>query len=139
MPELITIARIFVVVLGATLFVFAAWGFVNPRKLLQVVKATMDTDWGIWLAVVVRLLLGAALIIVAPAAAFPVSFVVIGWIAIAAAVAAVLLGRPRLRAFTNWWIDRFSGAGVRIWVLVALAFAGFLVYGAALFEKYPLP
>ena len=61
MPELIPIARIFVIVLGAALFVFAAWGFVNPRQLLQAVKATMDAEWGIWLAVVIRLLLGAAL------------------------------------------------------------------------------
>ena len=53
MPELIPPARITVVVLGAALFVFAAWGFVNPRNLLRAVKATMDADWGIWLAVVI--------------------------------------------------------------------------------------
>ena len=137
MPELIPPARITVVVLGAALFVFAAWGFVNPRNLLRVVKATMDADWGIWLAVVIRLLLGAALIIVAPASAFPATFVVIGWIAITAAAAALLLGRSRLRAFTDWWIERFSGAGARLWVLIALLFAVFLVYGAALFERAP--
>jgi len=37
---------------------FAAWGIWAPRKFLQSVKGIMDKDWGIYFAVVVRLVLG---------------------------------------------------------------------------------
>jgi hypothetical protein len=124
-----TAAEIFVLLLGASLCLFAAWGVFAPQKLLQWVKDVMDADWGIVFAVVIRLLLGAALIVAAPASRFPTVFLVLGWIAIAAAIAAMLMGRERLRRFVDWWIERFSPAGVRFWVLLALAFGAFLIYG----------
>jgi hypothetical protein len=31
------------------------------------------------------------------------------------------------RRFVDWWIERFAPAGVRFWVLFALAFGAFLI------------
>jgi hypothetical protein len=89
----------------------------------------MDQDWGIYLAVIVRLVLGLALILSASDSRFPSVFLILGWIAIVAGVAAAFLGRERLRRFVNWWVERFSPSGIRLWVLFAMAFGGFLVYG----------
>jgi len=125
----ITVSRIVVLVLGISMCMFAAWGIYAPQKLLQFVKRMMDEDWGIYFAVIVRLLLGVALIISAPDSRFPLTFLILGWIAIVAAVVAAFMGRGRLRSFINWWIERFSPAGVRVWVLLAMAFGGFLIYG----------
>jgi hypothetical protein len=114
-----------------SLCLFAAWGLYTPRGLLRVVKAALDADWGIYVAVGIRLLLGGALIVVAPGSKFPTVFLIVGWVAVVAAVTAVLIGRKGLRRFANWWIERFQPAGIRLWVLIALAFGGFLIYGIA--------
>jgi len=125
-----TISQIVVLVAGISLCLFAAWGVYAPKRLLQLVKGVMDADWGIYFAVLVRLVLGLALILFAPASLFPLVFLILGWVAIAAGVIAAFLGRDRLRRFVNWWVERFSPPAVRVWVLFALAFGGFLIYGA---------
>jgi len=55
---IVTVSQIVVLVAGASLCMFAAWGIWAPRKFLQSVKGIMDKDWGIYFAVVVRLVLG---------------------------------------------------------------------------------
>lgn len=123
-------AQIVVLIAGVSLCLFAGWGLYTPRGLLRAVKAIMDADWGIYFAVIVRVILGAALIVAAPASRFPTVFLIVGWVAIIAAVAVISIGRQGLRRFVNWWIERFQPAGIRLWVLVALVFGGFLIYGA---------
>ena len=127
----VTVSQIVVLVAGISLCMFAAWGFYAPKKLLQSVKGMMDADWGIYFAVIVRLMLGVALIITAPGSRFPLVFQIVGWVAIVAGVAAAFIGRERLRRFTNWWFERFSPSGIRLWVLFAMAFGGFLIYGVS--------
>ena len=127
----VTVSQIVVLVAGISLCMFAAWGIYAPKELLQSVKGMMDADWGIYFAVIVRLMLGVALIITAPGSRFPLVFQIVGWVAIVAGVAAVFLGRERLRRFTNWWFERFSPPGIRLWVLFAMAFGGFLIYGVS--------
>ena len=107
----------------------AGWGIFAPQKLVTLVASVMDRHWGIYIAVVVRLVLGAALIIVAPASQFPIAFQVLGSIAIIAAVALALLGRERVRRLIVSWIGRLSAAMIRLWLLAGIAFGGFLIYG----------
>jgi len=108
---------------------FAAWGIYAPQRLLQSVKGMMDADWGIYFAVIVRLILGVALIITAPDSRFPFAFLMVGWISIVAGVAAAFIGRERLRGLTIWWFELFSPPGIRLWLMFAMAFGGFLIYG----------
>jgi len=107
----------------------AAWGLFAPKKLMTLVTSAMDQQWGIYLAVLVRLVLGAALIGVAPVSLFPVVFQALGWIAIVAAVVLAIAGRERVRNFIVWWSERFSVSVIRMWLLFGIAFGGFLVYG----------
>ncbi len=88
----------------------------------------VDQDWGIYFAVVVRLLMGAALIVAAPVSNFPVVFEVLGWIAIVAAVALILIGRERMAALIAWFVRRPTWL-MRLWLLFGMAFGGFLIYG----------
>jgi len=125
----IYISQIIVLVFGVTIFVAAGWGIFALDKLMTSVTSTMDQHWGIHFAVIVRLVLGAALIGVAPASLFPIVFQALGLIAIVAAVALVVAGRERIREFIVWLSERFSAPIIRLWLLFGLAFGAFLVYG----------
>jgi len=126
---LIFVSQITVLVVGVTVIALAGWGIFAPEKLMTFVASAMDKYWGIYIAVIVRLVLGSALIIVAPASLFPIVFLALGVIAIVAAIALILVGRERIRRFIAWWTERFSAPIVRLWLLFGVAFGGFLVYG----------
>lgn len=128
---LITLSRIIVVAAGVSICGIGIWGFLAPQKLMQWVKDTMDANWGFWFAILVRVMLGVTLLVVAPTSKFPAALLVIGWLAIAAAIGVVLMGRGRLRKFVQWFLDGFSPALIRVWMLFALAFGGFLIYGVS--------
>ncbi len=126
---IILVSQIIVLVIGVTVIVLAGWGMFAPGKLMMLVTSLMDRHWGIYIAGAVRLVLGIALISVAPASLFPIVFQVLGLIAIVAAVALAVAGRERVRKFILWWSERFSASIVRLWLLFGLAFGAFLVYG----------
>ena len=125
----IFVSQIIVLVIGVTVSVAAGWGIFAPEKLMTLVTSVMDKYWGIYFAVIVSLVLGSALIIVAPASLFPIVFQALGVIAIVAAIALVLMGRERIQRFIAWWSERFSAPLLRLWLLFGMAFGGFLVFG----------
>ena len=125
----IFVSQIIVLVIGVTIILLAGWGVFAPEKLMAFVTSAMDKYWGIYIAVIARLLLGSALIVVAPTSHFPIVFQAVGVIAILAAITLVLMGRERIQRFVVWWSERFSARIVRLWLLFGMAFGGFLVYG----------
>jgi hypothetical protein len=126
---LIFVSQIIVLALGVTIIMLAGWGMFVPGNLVTLVTSVMDQQWGIYFAVIVRLVLGAALIIAAPASPFPIVFQALGWIAIVAAVALALLGRERVRKFVVGWFRRFAAPTIRLWLVFGMAFGGVLIYG----------
>ena len=122
-------SELIIVVLGISVCVLSAWGIYTPARLVKLVSGVMDNRSGIYIAVIVRLLLGLALIIVAPDSRFPEAFQVLGLIAIFAAVVVALMGRTRVRRLVGWF-ERFPPTIVRLWLLFGMAFGGFLIYGA---------
>jgi len=101
----ILVSKISLLAIGITIIVLAGWGIFAPEKLMTLVTSAMDKSWGIYIAVIVRLVLGSALIIVAPASQFPVLFQVLGVIAIVAAIVLLLMGRERMRRFLAWFAE----------------------------------
>ena len=75
---------------------------------------------------VIRVVLGAVLIAVAPDCRAPLVIRVVGVISIVAAVALVIVGRVRLDAFIEWWLGR--PARLRVSATAAIAFEVLLVY-----------
>ena len=125
----ILLSQISLLAIGVTIIVLAGWGIFAPEKLMTFVTSAMDKSWGIYVAVIVRLVMGSALIIVAPASPFPIVFQALGVIAIVAAIALALMGRERMRRLIAWFSERFSAPIIRLWLLFGVAFGGFLVYG----------
>jgi hypothetical protein len=130
---LVEISQTVVLAFGLAVCLLTFWGVLAPGKMMKIVYGVLQygalhMDWGIHLAVVLRLVLGVALVIAAPESRFPLIFEILGWIAIAAAVAILLMGRDRLRKFIGWF-QRMSSAMIRVWLLFGIAFGAFLVYG----------
>ncbi len=123
-------SQIIVLILGITVCVLAAWGVYAPEKLVKLVASAMNQEWGIYLAVLVRLLLGLALIIAAPDSRFPLIFQALGWIVIVAAAVLAFMGRERIRRLVAWF-ERFSPPIIRMWSLFGVAFGGFLIFGVS--------
>ncbi len=123
-----TASQIVVLALGVIVCALSVWGMFAPDKLWKLVNGAMEKNWGIYVAIVARLLLGAALIVVAPESRFPLVFEILGWFAIVAAVIMLLAGRVRLRRFVAWF-EQSSQAMIRVWLLFGFAFGAFLVYG----------
>ncbi|VUX55763.1 conserved membrane protein of unknown function [uncultured Woeseiaceae bacterium] len=125
---MITASQIVVLVLGVVVCALSAWGLMVPDKVWKLVNGALGKNWGIYVAVVARLLLGAALVIVAPESRFPMAFEILGWLAIVAAVVFLFAGRDRLRRFVAW-IEQISQAVTRVWLLFGIAFGALLIYG----------
>ena len=121
------ISQIVVLALGAIICTLSLWGFIAPEKLWKMINGVMEKDWAIHIAVIMRLLLGAALIIAAPQSRFPVAMEVLGWIAIVAAIAILFMGRDRMKKFIAWF-QRMTNTMVRVWLVFGIAFGAFLVY-----------
>ena len=125
----VVVCRYIVGVFGVVIAALSLWGIFVPNKLTSMVQGVMAKPSGLYVAVAVRLVLGAALIVAAPQSKFPTTFLVLGWIAIAAAVGLPLVGRARISALLGWFV-RMPSVMIRLWLLFGLAFGAFLVYGA---------
>lgn len=121
------ISQIVVLAFGVVICPVSLWGFVAPEKLWKLINGVMEKDWAIHVAVIMRLLLGAALIIAAPQSRFPGVMEVLGWIAIVAAIAILFMGRDRMKKFIAWF-QRMTNTMVRVWLVFGFAFGAFLVY-----------
>ena len=119
-------------IFGIIICALSVWGIYAPAKLIEMVKGLMAQDVGIPAAIVVRLVLGAALITAAAESRFPVVFQVLGSVAILAAIGLAIMGRARMRKFVAW-LDRLATLFIRLWLLLGIAFGGFLIYGASQF------
>ncbi len=126
---LIDIARVIVLFFGILIGALCIWGFVAPAKLVAMVKTVVDQPAGLVGAVGVRIVLGAALIIAAPASMFPTVFTVLGWIAIAAAIGLAIIGRKGMQRMVGW-VTGWSPVLTRLWLVFGLLFAAFLIHAA---------
>ena len=126
---LVYIAQIAVLVAGVSFCVFAGWGINSPNKLVRWMTGMMDEDGLIYYAVIARVVLGLALIIAAPDSQYQMAFLILGWVTIVAAVAIAIVGRTRLRRFINWCFEQITPLMIRLWLVFAIAFGGFLIYG----------
>ena len=123
-----TIAKIVVLLFGMAVCVLSVWAMFVPERLRMLVHTITYQTWGYYVAVTVRLSLGLALIFAAPDSRFPVVFQFVGWLTIVAAVGLLMIGRDRLRTLVEWF-DRLSNTVYRVWLLIALVFGLFLIYG----------
>ena len=118
-----------VIGIGAIISLVCLTGVMLPAQLLRAVRAAWQYRAALFVAVMVRFLVGVLLVMAAPHSRFPLAFEILGWLAIAAALLIPVIGRERIGRLLDWW-SRRSHSGIRLWSLAGLAFGCFLVYGA---------
>lgn len=116
--------------LGVLIVALCLWGALAPARLLAWVSGVWSRPWSLWFAVGIRLLLGWALIEVAPLSRCPLAMSVLGWVAVLAAVAVLVLGRQRIDRFIAWGVARPAWL-LRGWCVLGIAFGGFIVWAVA--------
>ena len=82
------------------------------------------------LAVVVRIILGLALILYADQSKFPIILEIIGWLSVAAAITVAVIPHVQFERLISWVLDR-SEHYVWVGALAALGFGVFLVYAVS--------
>jgi hypothetical protein len=126
---IIDIARVVVQIFGALIAVMCLWGLVAPKQLLGLVRRVADNSAGLGVAIAVRILLGAVLLTAAQVAKFPMTFTILGWVAIVAAIGLLIMGQSGMVKLVAW-VARWPEAIIRTWLVFGLAFGAFLIYGA---------
>ena len=116
-----------IAIFGLIIFALSAWGFFAPKTLARIVLDQFDRPWGLYLAVGVRLVLGALFIMVADETRFPAALRFFGYLMLIAAAMIPLIGRRRISRFMEW-LQSKPPALMRIWLIFGVAFGAFLVY-----------
>jgi hypothetical protein len=116
------------VALVISLFIAAlgALGVASPARLLSVVRS-FQTPAGLYLAAVLRVVLGMALFLAAPVSRAPELIRVLGAVVFVAGLITPLFGLKRFRRLLDWWSARGS-AFIRAWATVTLAVGLLLAY-----------
>jgi hypothetical protein len=123
------LSRITVQIFGVLILAGVIFGLIAPAGLIGVVRKVTSRPDGWVFAVVVRILLGAALLTAAQASRFPLAFTTLGWIAIAAAIGILLIGPARMQKLVDR-VARMKPLTIRIWLGLGAVFAGFLLFAA---------
>jgi uncharacterized protein YjeT (DUF2065 family) len=119
--------KLLIILFGLIIFLAAGSLALRPRSLTDYLLRHAGDSWMHVLAALVRILMGAALLVYSPLSRFPLTFQILGWIAIIAGVFLALLPPSRFKQLVTWAFDRFGGYA-RIAGLAAVAFGAFLVY-----------
>jgi hypothetical protein len=115
-------------IVGLAIVVGSVWGILRPRQLVAFVGEVALRPYGLWVAVAIRIVLGACLITAAPVSRFPLVFQALGILSLIAAAAIVFMGQKGMKAIVVWFTG-FTHAVVRGVLTVGVAFGGFLAAG----------
>ena len=106
----------------------AVAGIASPDRFRKLFGA-MSPQARYVMAVAIRIAMGVLLWVLAEDLRHPMVMRILAVIAVAAAIVILLMGRARLDRLVDWWLAR-SDALVRVSLLFAAAFGGYLVYVA---------
>lgn len=113
---------------GAFLIVAGILLFIDENIVLGYIESNLASSWLYFFAIVMRIILGVALLKTASASRHPLVFLVIGGIALAAALIFLVIGHEHFQHMMATLVPYFENTGK--WSgIVALAFGVFLIYG----------
>jgi len=114
------------VVLSLLIACVGALGVASPERLLDLVRR-FQTPTGLWAAAAIRVVLGLALFLAAPASRAPETLRILGPAVVVIGLVTPLFGIERYRRLLDWWASRGAGF-LRAWAAVALAFGLLLAW-----------
>lgn len=114
-------------VFGSAILLSGAAMLVRPDAVARLFRNKSDSLGLHVLAVVIRLILGAALIGYATASKYPLALQIFGWLSVGGAIILAGMGRARFKAVISWALG-FASSLMRFAGLLAAALGGFLIY-----------
>ena len=118
-----------ILLFGISILLLGVVILVNPDSILGLIRSHSESLSLYVLAVVVRLVLGIALITYSAESHYPVALQVLGWLTVTVAIILGIMGRSRFKGLMTWALSfasafgRFAGGG-------AILLGGFLIYAA---------
>ena len=100
---------------------------INPETVFGLLRRNSDSFGMHILAVVVRIIIGVALILYASESKYPTAILILGWISLGAAFVFGIMGRSNFRRLMSWALGLAPSFG-RIGGFIAILFGGFLIH-----------
>ena len=116
-----------IIVFGALILLAGVVILINPEIVFGFLRRNLDKPVIHILAVVVRLVLGALLLLQSDLSKFPLAIDVLGWLSVVAALTLAMMGRQNFVKLMSWALNYLRPFS-RIGGVFAAVFGGFLVY-----------
>lgn len=113
-------------VMSVLVAIMGVLGITRPDKLIALVRR-FRTPGGLYAAAVMRVIMGLALIMAAPASRATKMLRVLGIIIVAAGILLPFIGFARFSRIVDWW-SGMRLAYQRLWSIAALAFGILAIY-----------
>ena len=115
-----------VLAIGALIITIGLYGMVAPARLLGL-TALFKRPGGLWTAALIRVVLGLAMIVAAPASRLPLFLQIFGGLTVLAGVSIPILGSERVVRMIDWFLGG-SHFAIRVWASIAALFGLFMVW-----------
>jgi hypothetical protein len=117
---------VIVAALGIVVAMFGALGIVSPGRLVKLLSQ-LQPRTRFLVAVLFRIVIGAALLVAGGVTRFPAEVRALGLLALIAGIVLASLGTEVFDKLLQWW-SRWPSSVVRFWSAVPFTIGAFLVY-----------
>jgi hypothetical protein len=116
-----------IILFGTATIVAGLLIVMNPETVFGLIRRNFESLGVHILAVVIRIIIGVALIMVAAESNYPTTILIIGWISITAASILGIMGRRNFKRLISWALGVVPSFG-RIGGVIAILFGAFLIH-----------
>ena len=116
-----------IILFGTATIVAGIFIVIKPEIIFNLIRRNFESLSVHVLAVVVRIIIGVALIMVAASSNYPTTILIIGWISIIAASILGIMGRTKFKRLMSWALSIVPSFG-RIGGIIAIIFGAFLIH-----------
>ena len=116
-----------IILFGAATLVAGIIIVINPEPIFGLLRRKSESLGMHMLAVVMRIIIGAALILYAAESRYPTAILILGWVSVGAAFALGIMGRRNFTRLMAWALGLVPTLG-RIAGVIAILFGGFLIH-----------
>ena len=100
---------------------------INPESIFGRLRRKSDSLGMHILAVVMRIIIGIALILYAAESRYPTAILILGWTSLGAAIVLGIMGRTNFKRLMSWALGLAPSFG-RIGGMIAILFGAFLIH-----------
>ncbi len=124
--EVDTVVVLIVGVFSAFVISMGLYGIVSPSGLMSFVSR-WQSQTGLWVASIFRIVFGVSLWLAAPSSRFPLALQALAAMSVASGIALPLIGFSRFQLLLLWWTRRSPGF-LRVWSAVAVGVGALILW-----------